>query len=105
MDVAKIILLSAVVFLLNAFPANAAALKVLKCKGEKISAGDSSYFVLKNCGEPAYKETLSNEGCVKIEQWYYDCMDRGFIDILKFEGGKLLDRYRGEDSEGMQVCE
>jgi hypothetical protein len=78
--------------------------KVFKCSGEKINDGDTTYSVLKKCGEPAFKELLSNEGCERKERWHYDCYGRGYVEELIFKKGILVDRLRGEDSQGTQNC-
>ena len=78
--------------------------KVFRCSGEKIENGDSTYSVLKKCGEPAFKELLSNESCERQEKWHYDCYGRGYVEELIFKKGILVERLRGEDSQGTQNC-
>lgn len=79
-------------------------LEVMHCKGGKVQKGDSTYVILKMCGEPAYKEVVSTEGNEKREIWHYDCKNRGYIDVLEFRSGELFDRTRGEYSNGVQEC-
>lgn len=78
--------------------------KVFKCSGEKIEIGESTYSVLKKCGEPAYQEVLTNEGCDKEEKWHYDCIGQGYVEELVFLKGVLVDRLRGDKSQGSQKC-
>ena len=94
-------------FIVAVLPAasKAKVLKVFHCSGEKVEIGDSTYSVLKRCGEPAYSEDVSAEGCDRVENWYYDCKGRGFVEILQFKAGVLSDRSRGEDSNGVQECQ
>jgi hypothetical protein len=79
-------------------------IKVFKCFGERVENGDTTYSVFKKCGEPAYKEVLTNEGCDKKEKWHYDCKGRGNVEELYFTKGILVDRIRGEKSSGTQTC-
>lgn len=104
----KLLLLLAIFALLFTLSCNAKAdnrsSKVFKCSGEKIENGDTTYSVLKKCGEPAFKELLSSEGCEREEKWHYDCYGRGYIEELIFKKGVLVERLRGEDSQGTQKC-
>lgn len=84
---------------------NANANRVFKCSGgEKVQKGDSTYSVLKKCGEPAYRETISSIGCDKEEKWHYDCFERRYIVELIFKKGVFVDQNRGEESKGVQSC-
>jgi len=91
-------------FLFIPFSAEAKILEVFKCQGTAIEVGDTTYAVLKKCGEPAFKEEVSAEGCEKVEKWHYDCKRRGYVDLLLFKAGVLVDRFEGEKSEGVQDC-
>ena len=91
------------IFIINA-EANSKNIKVFKCSGGKVERGDTTYSVFKRCGEPAFKEILSNEGCDKEEKWHYDCTGRGNVEELIFKKGILVDRIRGEKSTGVQNC-
>ncbi len=84
--------------------AEARVIKAFTCSGKRIKIGDSTYSVLKKCGEPAYKELLSNEGCDREEKWHFDCKSRGNVEELFFTKGILVDRIRGEKSSGTQTC-
>ena len=86
------------------FSSRAEAIEVFRCFGEEIRNGDTTYSVLKKCGEPAYKEILSNEGCDKEEKWHYDCIGRGYVEELIFKKGILIKRRRGERSKGTRYC-
>jgi hypothetical protein len=83
---------------------DAKILEVMSCRGGRVEIGDTTYSVLKKCGEPAYQEIISADGCEKRERWHYDCKNRGYIDLLEFKSGILVDRSRGEDSRGVQDC-
>jgi len=86
------------------FSSSAEAIEVFRCFGKEINKRDTTYSVLKKCGEPAYKEILSNEGCDKEEKWHYDCFGRGYVEELIFKKGILVKRNRGEKSKGTQNC-
>lgn len=95
----------AALFISDHAGADTRSTKVFRCSGEKIEIGDTTYSVLKKCGEPAYQELLSNEGCEREEKWHYDCYGRGYVEELIFKKGILAERLRGEDSRGVQPCE
>lgn len=78
--------------------------QVFRCFGKKVNKGDTTYSVLKKCGDPSYKETLSCEDCVKREKWHYDCIGRGYVVELLFKNGILIKRNRGGKSSGQQTC-
>ena len=86
------------------FSSNVEAIEVFRCFGKEIKKRDTTYSVFKKCGEPAYKEILSNEGCDKEEKWHYDCFGRRYVEELIFKKGILVKRIRGEESKGTQNC-
>lgn len=97
----------AVAALLLIFTVNSGAsrvVRVFRCQGQEVDFRDTTYAVLKKCGEPAYKETISSEGCEKVEKWHYDCIGRGNVEELIFKAGVLADRIEGDDSRGTQTC-
>lgn len=98
------VIITLIAMLVSPVVVDAKILEVMSCKGGRVEIGDTTYSVFKKCGEPAYKETISAEECEKIERWHYDCKKRGYIDLLKFKSGILVDRSRGEDSHGVQEC-
>jgi hypothetical protein len=106
MKVLKAIISSFAFFMFVFWAGESKAIKVFWCQGQKISLGNSTYFVQKYCGQPAYKEdiTVANEGCARIEKWYYDCIGRGYIDEFTFKSGILVNQSRGEESRGVQEC-
>lgn len=94
-----------VMILLLIFATEACAVQVLRCKdGKEIRTGDSTYSVLKRCGQPAYQEVVSAEGCDKVEKWYYDCQGRRFTDVLVFKAGVLTKHRQGDKTTGTQLC-
>lgn len=102
-----VIQFAAVFFLCSVYStagADTRVLKVFKCQGEKIQNGDTTYSVLKKCGEPAFKEVLSTEESEREEKWHYDCYGRGYVDELIFRKGVLVERMRGVDSQGTHEC-
>ncbi len=100
----KLFLLIFTVSLTFSSRAEAIAIEVFRCFGKEIRKEDTTYSVLKKCGEPAYKEILSNEGCDKEEKWHYDCIGRGNVEELIFKKGILVKRSRGERSKGTRYC-
>ena len=90
--------------LIFASAADAKVIYTFSCFGKSVENGDTTYSVLKKCGEPTYKETLSNKGCTKIEKWHYDCKGRGNVEGLIFKKGILTNRISGEKSAGTQTC-
>lgn len=107
MRLLRIMMLS-IFFLLSAFAGiesgEAKVLEVFYCSGVKIQKNDSTYMVLKYCGEPIYKEVISAEGCDKVEKWHYDCKGRSHVEELTFIKGVLSDRSEGEKTNGVQLC-
>ena len=83
-----------------------------RCGSETVSAGDSSYTVLKTCGKPARKEKTgtrekekkqktppgtktSKTKSTPVEKWYYDSGYGDFVYVLSFEGGVLQKVEKG----------
>ncbi len=102
------------VFLLStALPAPSDAEDVsFRCGNETVSVGDSSYVVLKACGEPARKDKTGKAGVAKsgttatgekavkgasgrVEKWYYDEGYGGYVYILTFQGSTLRKIEKG----------
>ena len=91
---------------ISLFSASALANRVFRCLGERVNTGDSTYSVLKKCGDPAYQEIISSESCDKVEKWHYDCYGRGYVEELIFIKGILVEqnKNKGADSTGRQSC-
>ena len=83
-----------------------------RCGGETVSVGDSTYVVLKACGDPARKEKTGTAGAAKkdkttrgqktvkgastkVEKWYYDEGYGGYVYILTFQGNTLKKIEKG----------
>ena len=77
---------------------------MLRCEGKEVDLRGSTFTVLQKCGEPAFREVISAEGCEKIERWHYDCQGRRFVDELTFRAGVLKSHNEGEKSTGTQIC-
>jgi len=86
------------------FAQNAHTVEVFRCNGEEVRLKDTTYSVMKKCGQPAYQEVISAEGCEKVEKWHYDCKGRRFIDELTFKAGVLITHKQNENSNGTQNC-
>lgn len=62
-----------------------------KCHKGFISTGDRKVTVLLRCGEPLFAEVVSGDDEVKIEEWTYPPRHyKGFLRVLKFNGGRLV---------------
>jgi len=83
-----------------------------RCGNETVSVGDSTYVVLKACGDPARKEKTGTAGAAKrdrttpgqktvkgastkVEKWYYDEGYGGYVYILTFQGNTLRKIEKG----------
>jgi hypothetical protein len=61
---------------------NFAFAQALRCKGKIIKVGDSKYYVLQKCGEPAHIEPFTDPspwGAKTGEKLYYESRGRTFI--------------------------
>ena len=68
-----------------------------KCNNGFVTVGDRKATVLLRCGEPFFAEVVSGADEVKVEEWTY--MPRhykGFLRVLRFSGGRLVDISVGE---------
>ena len=54
------------ILVLYPISSEAKILEVFKCQGKSIEFGDTTYSVMNKCGEPAFKEEVSVEGCEKV---------------------------------------
>ncbi len=107
------LILSFIFLFLMALPAlSVAEDAAFRCGGETVSVGDSTYVVLKTCGEPARKEKTGTAGAAKrdktasgqkavkgastrVEKWYYDEGYGGYVYILTFQGNTLRKIEKG----------
>jgi len=81
--------LSLFVFVLCAGQAQASS---FKCNNDFVSVGDRKVTVLLRCGEPFFAEIISGDDELKIEEWTYKSRAyKGFLRVLTFHGGKLVD--------------
>ena len=63
-----------------------------KCNNEFVSTGDRKVTVLMRCGEPFFAEVVSGDDSIKIEEWTYKSRGyKGFLRVLTFRGGRLVD--------------
>ncbi len=75
-----------------------------RCKTDVIMLGDSNYKVLARCGPPIAKDfvgwgysPVQPSGEFRdLEQWVYNLGPTNFIYTLKFQGGALIEIYRGD---------
>lgn len=79
---------------LFAGPAQASS---FKCNNRFVSVGDGKATVLLRCGEPLFAEVVSGDNDVKVEQWTYKSRGyKGYLRVLKFRGGRLIDIFVSE---------
>lgn len=63
-----------------------------KCNNQFVSIGDRKATVLLRCGEPLFAEVVSGDDDVKVEEWTYEPRGyKGFLRVLTFRGGRLMD--------------
>jgi hypothetical protein len=63
-----------------------------KCNNHFVSVGDGKASVLLRCGEPLFAEVVSGDNDVKVEEWTYKSRAyKGYLRVLKFRGGRLVD--------------
>lgn len=85
--------------------------QTMRCGNELVAVGESSWDVLKTCGEPDHRETVAvikdtigigefDDGVhaeqetvryTEVERWYYDGGSHRMDRILTIEGGQLVD--------------
>jgi hypothetical protein len=74
-----------------------------RCGTDVIMLGDSNYRVLAKCGQPSAREFIGTNYMYAmpagefrdIEQWMYNRGPTDFVYTLKFQGGSLLEIFRG----------
>ena len=76
-----------------------------RCGTDVIMLGDSNYRVLARCGPPGAKEFVGTNYMYGVqppagefrdmESWTYNRGPTDFIYTLKFQGGALIEIYRG----------
>ena len=87
--------LIAVLLLPAALPASAG--DHLRCGNTFIRSGDSKYEVIKNCGEPVFKDRISGEDSDAIEQWVYELAWTSFPRMITFVSGRVARIERLDD--------
>ena len=68
----------------------ASAADAMRCGTHLVRVGDTKAKVLRECGEPTYREVISGEDEVLREQWIYEYGRRRFTRILSFRGIRLI---------------
>jgi hypothetical protein len=78
----------------------------LRCGSSLVNAGDYKLEVLRKCGEPAFADSrielrytkLYGTGLefgqyvpITIDEWVYDFGPNRFVQLLRFENGRLVD--------------
>ena len=76
-----------------------------RCGPEIITRGDTTVETLISCGEPSYREVLNPgfEG-PRVENWFYDCGFGGFLHVLRFVDGRLMDVKTEGYGHGESEC-
>lgn len=69
----------------------------LRCGKTFIRNGDSKYEVLKNCGEPVFRDRISGEDSDTIEQWVYETSWSRFPRMITFVSGRVARIERLDD--------
>ncbi|MEE4300801.1 MAG: DUF2845 domain-containing protein [Pseudomonadales bacterium] len=69
----------------------------LRCGKTFIRNGDSKYEVLKNCGEPVFRDRISGEDSDTIEQWVYETSWSRFPRMITFVAGRVARIERLDD--------
>ena len=76
-----------------------------RCGSYLIELGESNYRVLDECGPPMAKEAIGANNSYAppppgvfpdLETWVYNRGPTDFIYRLKFQGGSLVNIYRGD---------
>jgi hypothetical protein len=75
-----------------------------RCGSYLIQLGESNYRVLDECGPPMAKESIGVGNSYApppgtfpdLETWIYNRGSTDFIYRLKFQGGSLVNIYRGD---------
>ena len=118
----SILILLAIAALITTMPTDAIA--GVRCSGEVITEGDTTYETRKHCGEPdhidsweeerilrdfrrrrtdddiygrgrGYREPFLVKETIRVEIWTYDWGPSRLIHLLRFENGKLRDIETG----------
>jgi hypothetical protein len=76
-----------------------------RCGTDVIMLGDSNYRVLAKCGPPGVKEAVGTNYMYggqppagefrDMENWTYNRGPTDFVYTLKFQGGSLIEIFRG----------
>ena len=77
-------------------PPSAHALS-LRCGTALIQAGDSKLKVMRNCGDPMYRDIVSGALDSRVEEWIYQRSSRDFPYVLTIRGHKVIRIERLEE--------
>lgn len=91
--------------LLLAWAMPATASDTFRCGPDIVTRGDTTVETLFSCGEPSYREVLNPgfEG-PRVENWFYNCGFGGFLHVLRFVDGRLLDVKSEGYGRGESEC-
>ena len=69
----------------------------LRCGTALIQVGDSKLKVMRNCGEPMYRDIISGALDSRVEEWIYQRSSRDFPYVLTIRGHKVIRIERLEE--------
>ena len=91
----RIILLAALLTAMSLLqPAQAMS---LRCGTALIQVGDSKLKVMRNCGEPMYRDIISGALDSRVEDWVYQRGSREFPFVLTIRGQRVIRIERLEE--------
>ena len=62
----------------------------LRCGTALIQTGDSKLKVMRNCGEPMYRDIISGALDSRVEEWVYQRGSREFPFVLTIRGQRVI---------------
>ena len=83
--------------LLLSLGASAQAGATLRCGKMFVRPGDSKFEVLRNCGDPVFRDRVSGDDGDQIEQWVYESHWSRFPRMITFVGGRVARIERLDD--------
>ena len=69
----------------------------LRCGKMFVRPGDSKFEVLRNCGDPVFRDRVSGDDGDQIEQWVYESHWSRFPRMITFVGGRVARIERLDD--------
>ena len=69
----------------------------LRCGSALIQVGDSKLKVMRNCGDPMYRDIVSGALDSRVEEWIYQRSSRDFPYVLTIRGHKVIRIERLEE--------